>query len=281
MLSMQKTAGKSEGSLTVEAALVLPLFLFFVILLALPMDLLDTHRCIQMILESTGREISRNAFLLTWSGDAVTDEEGGDAENADPEDTGDGLLTSAAAAAYLSEKIARSEAAKKITQVNTAGCRISADGEKIDLRVSYRAKMPFPVLAVKSIPMSARSLRHGWVGKPGESGKDDTGEEDEEMVYVGRDSTRYHRSPSCHYLSNDIHTISAAEAGKARNKDEKIYKPCSVCGAEKNSGVFYVLPNGEKYHTRPDCSSLSSYVRKVPLSSVAYLGPCSYCGGER
>ena len=46
-------------------------------------------------------------------------------------------------------------------------------------------------------------------------------------------------------------------------------------------GSAYILPGGEYYHTRADCSSLSYYVREVPLSEVKGLGPCSYCGGGK
>jgi hypothetical protein len=259
------------GSLTLEAAMALPLFLFAAILMALPMDFLDTHREIQMILESTGREISRDAFLLTAGGDGE--------KSGDPEDHGVSLLGSAAAGAFLKGKIERSSAAEKITDVEVSRCRISADGESIDLRVSWKEKLPFPVFTLTAIPMSARCLRRGWIGREGDSGSGDSGRKDERMVYVGRDSTRYHLSPYCHYISNEIRAISRSDVKTARNREGRHYAPCSVCGGGDGGGAVYVLPDGEKYHTRPDCSSLSSYVRQVPLSSVEQLGPCSYCGG--
>ncbi len=283
----------AEGSMTLEAAMALPLFLFAAILMALPMEFLDTHREVQMILESTGREISRDAYLLHPGGDGgdvFLPSRGGDGSSrpggsmggggsVDPEDHGITLLGSAAAGAFLKGKIERSSAADNITDVDVSRCRISSDGETIDLRVSWKEKLPFPVFTLNAVPMSARCLRRGWIGRPGDRASGNREKEDGRMVYLGRNSTRYHLSPYCHYLSNDIRAIPRDEAGTARNKDGRHYAPCSVCGGDSGSGVVYVLPDGEKYHTRPDCSSLSSYVREVPLSSVEQLGSCSYCGG--
>lgn len=261
-----------RGSLTVEAALSLSLFIFMVILLAMPLDMLATRRSIQMTLESTGRDLSKKAWLLT-----CRDGE----KNAESDaDTDTSLLGTAAVQAYLMAKLASGNEASKIEQIDVTGSRISADGEIIDLRVSYRAKLPLGVFSVKNIPFTARCFRRGWIGSAGlvHHGAEDAGKE-ETMVYVGRDSTRYHRSPSCHYLSNHIRAVAAGDIGKAKNDSDRRYRPCAVCGRTAGSGVYYVLPEGEVYHTDPECSSLSAYVRKVPLSEVEYLGPCSYCGG--
>ena len=48
---------KVRASLTIEASLSLTLFLFFVILLSVPMEILDTQRKVQTALETAGREI--------------------------------------------------------------------------------------------------------------------------------------------------------------------------------------------------------------------------------
>ena len=95
---------------------------------------------------------------------------------------------------------------------------------------------------------------------------------------VGRDSTRYHVSPACHYISNEIHRIPKGSIAGLRNDAGRSYRPCRICGGEPAS-EYYVLPAGETYHTRADCSSLSYYVRQVPLSEAEHLGPCSYCAG--
>ena len=63
--------------------------------------------------------------------------------------------------------------------------------------------------------------------------------EEEEMVYVGRDSTRYHRKRDCHYLYNDLKQVGAGEIEDLRNQDGKRYHPCSSCQAASFKGPIF------------------------------------------
>ena len=80
------------------------------------------------------------------------------------------------------------------------------------------------------------------------------------------------------HISNEIHRVSARSLPGLRNESGSSYRPCRVCGGA-DASEYFVLPSGETYHTKANCSSLSYYVRAVPLSEVEHLGPCSYCGG--
>lgn len=102
------------------------------------------------------------------------------------------------------------------------------------------------------------------------------------MVFVGRDSTRYHLSPDCHYLSNQMTAVSFESVKERKNASGSHYTPCRVCGAGAGEGMtVYIFFNGEVYHSRPDCSAVNFYLRQVPISEVEYLGACSYCGGGK
>jgi hypothetical protein len=258
------------GSLTVEAALSVTVFLFTVIFLSVPMELIDTQRKVQTVLEAVARELSWQVY-----GQYSEKEEDGE------ETVGKGLLTEAGLQLYLQERI-RKVGGRKIQDVSCFGSRITEDGEWIDLKARYRLKLPFPVFSLESVALSSRSRRRGWIGSEGGRLLEKRRDGDGRMyVYVGKNSSRYHRTPDCHYISNQISAVSLEEAKTRRNVEGKIYKPCHVCGElAQQGGVAYLLPGGEYYHGRNDCSSLACYVRKVPLSEVKYLGPCSYCGGE-
>ena len=41
------------------------------------------------------------------------------------------------------------------------------------------------------------------------------GEEDE-IVYIGKNSTRYHRLRTCHYLYNDLKAVDSGAVGELR-----------------------------------------------------------------
>ena len=72
--------GLLEASLTLEASLSLTVFIFAVIILAMPMEMLDTQRKIQTVLETTARELSQYAYIFyrRTEGEELRDTDGTD-----------------------------------------------------------------------------------------------------------------------------------------------------------------------------------------------------------
>lgn len=255
-----------QGSLTIEASLSLTLFLVMAVLLAIPMDLLNTQRKIQMAVEVTARELSRQAGIFY--------------QEEEREKTEEVLLWDAGIEEVLSHAILAAVGTKRIQQLDCSGTQVSENGEWIDLRAEYRLTLPFSVFTLDSISFSARSRKRGWIGREGGYWQKEKENEENFMVYIGKASTRYHLSPECHYLSNEISAVPWKEAKNRKNKSGSYYKPCRVCGKEADSeGMVYLFPNGEYYHCRKDCSSVRAYIKRVPLEKVKNLGVCSYCGG--
>ncbi len=262
------------GSITVEAALALPLFLFAMMILMMPMILMNESRKIQTELEQVCAEISQYAGVLSDS----TLESEDYKKSGIPEELIEDM-TKTGFRLYAEGRIRSRIHTKKAGQFSLTGSRILEDGETIDLILSYQMILPFPVFRMKSVPMTARSCRRAWIGRDGGKGKGDTGQDmEDELVYIGKSSTRYHRNRNCHYLYNHISVISFADVGTVRNSDGRKYKPCARCGGLAGPGSsVYIMPSGESYHGDRNCSSIVAYVRAVSLSEVEYLGPCSYC----
>ena len=262
--SEMKQAGKRvflsvSASLTVEAALVLPLFLFAGVLLMMPFRILDTERRMQAIVMSVGEDISQTAYL--------SPEEGG-------------WAGSAAAFAYAEAAVRKEAGGLPIRGLTLAGSSLLEDGETVDLVVSYQMKLPFSVIGMANITRANRCWLRGWVGSDGGlSGKcPGAGEEEDPVVYVGRDSTRYHNSSFCHYLYNRLSAVPAGSVGDYRNNGGRRYTPCDRCGRAAG-GTVYILPYGEHYHSSRSCTAITAYVRAVRRSEVEHLGACSYCSG--
>ena len=68
------------ASLTIEAALSLTLFMFTVILLSVPMEILDTQRKVQTVLEVTGRELGWQVYRTSHTVHPAEMEAGKEAE---------------------------------------------------------------------------------------------------------------------------------------------------------------------------------------------------------
>lgn len=259
-----------SGSLTVEAALSVTLFVFAVLSMMVPIRIVHIQRQVQAVLESVGEEFSQYAYGNSRGEESPS------------------VFLAAAGSLYIQNRIGEIQDAKGIEQISALGTQLLADGEHIDLRVSYKIKIPFSTWNFSSIPMSARCFKRAWVGKSGLESNTDIKENGEEsskqrqVVYVGSTSYRYHWYADCHYLFNDMETISYQELENRKNKFGRRYQPCDICGktADKTGNV-YIMPGGEKYHTNDVCSSIRAYAQEVFLDEVEILGECSYCAERR
>ena len=267
-----------RASLTLEAALVLPLVIFASVCLMLPAKIMMTERKLQAGLEAAGEELSQYAYLLDSMERGNLDGIPGAGEAA--------KAFSKNAEAIAAPLYARSRAlaycdTANVSHVSMLGSSVREDGETLDLVMDYDISFPFPVLGLSSLHRTVRSRRRCWIGREGRYGEGvENVDEDERIVYVGKNSTRYHPDRNCHYLSNKLTAVSWETVSDKRNTDGSKYYPCAACakGVGKGSTV-YIMPSGGKYHALQDCKAIMAYVRAVKLKEVKHLGACSYCGG--
>ena len=151
------------ASLALEASLALSLFIFTVILIAIPIDMLDTQRRIQMTIEAAAREAAQAAVLLRKDAAPSEDQE-------QKAGLGRELLTSAGVQVYLLKK-AQDAGAPKIEGLSVSGSGIRENGDEVDFRAEYRIRLPFRVFTLSAVPFSARSRKHGWTGSDKEDGR--------------------------------------------------------------------------------------------------------------
>lgn len=269
----------TPGSMTLEAALALSLFIFASVSLILPMKIMTTERRIQAGLEAVGEDLSRYAYLQ----DAL--EQGKIAAVPGADDFAKAFcknVSAGVAAGYAQVRALEHGDTAQIVGARMLRSSIREEGELFDLVLDYEIRMPFPVLGLGAVSRTARCSRRAWVGKEGKDegeGGDGDGAEEDEIVYVGKGSTRYHKDRGCHYLSNTLTAVSYDRVGDRRNESGGKYYACSVCGRGAGTGsVVYIMPSGSSFHTSRDCSAIIAYVKAVPLSQVKHLGACSYCG---
>ena len=252
-ISRKRNRKRFDGSITVEAALVLPLFLFFGMALLAPIRWLDTQRQIQTVTERLGEDLSKNGY------------------------SGENMLSDAAAGLWLYGKV-RSYA----DSVRILKSSVIDEQGNVHLELTYREPIPFFFEKINGVTMHVSVKRRAWTGLAGKltvHGSD--GEQGEEMVYVTPEGKRYHRYRDCSYLVNLCKAVSMEELDHYRNNDGKIFYLCSHCGFESNTqNIVYITTWGVRYHYDRSCAAMSSYFRKVPLREVVDWGECSVCAGR-
>lgn len=250
---------------------MLPLFLFAAFCLMMPMKMIDRHRQVQAALERVGEELSQyGAFLGT--------------EEKEEEKPGKGLGSAIGqmfGEGYVRLRVLGSLDTEGLENISFVRSRIMEE-DMIHLVMDYRIRLPFSVFGLESIPMENVCSRRAWTGRAqGKTLEDPGNQEGEEdvLVYVGKNPTRYHLSPQCHYLNNDLQQVDMSYVDGLRNSSGQRYRPCRRCVSEGQKGTVYIMPSGERYHQDRNCSAIVAYVRAVKKSQVEYLGACSYCGG--
>ena len=257
-----------EGSLSLEAALVLPLFLFACFCLMMPMRMMDRQRQIQAVLEGVGEDISQYAYAvrcLEGENAASVDVSRGAGEEAADNggwDMGEGIyaLSEAYAAGAILSRINQ----EWVEDVSFQGTEIGPD-DMVHIVMHYRMRLPFSVLGLDSLPFESVCSRRMWTGAVGNRWEKEGWEngQEEEIVYIGKTSTRYHRQRSCHYLSNVLKPAAAADIEDLRNQEGKRYHACQTCGG--GSGTVYISDYGTSYHASPDCGLSSPMSRRFPF----------------
>lgn len=245
----------SRGSLAVEAALVLPLFLFFLMTLLSVLNLLNFNMILQQQLFQEGMYLSEISY---------------DKGNYDVSkiewDIRDALTT---------------EADRIPVEGGLMGLDFSESNqdnpELTEIAVEYTAQLNFDYFNLFRRRFCQNVTFHNWIGYINglECRNSEYGEE---YVYITEDSEVYHKSRDCTHIRLSIVEVSSGDIGNLRNYYGNKYVPCSHCKAEPGNGTLYITREGNCYHNSLECSGLSRSVTAIPLSKVGNRRPCMRCG---
>jgi len=240
-----------KGSFTVEAAFVLPLFLFaaVVVLDMFPMLMIQTQ--VNAGLQYTAR------ILAVSCQDPDTDE----------------MLISFAEGQVLFRTYMNEHGYEESVLENGLGSisLLSSDleGDYVTLTASYEAKLPVSFWTLDALPVRQSVKMKKWTGAA-----QDGDDEDDTYVYITPTGSAYHKTAECSYLKLSIRSVSVAQLGSLRNKSGGIYYACSCYDG---GSLVYITDYGTQYHGDLNCSGLKRTVYKVSIDNVGDRHACSKC----
>ena len=277
--------GAARGSMTLEAAIVVPLFLFFIMNIVFIMEMVRLQSGLQAALQQVGDQICEAAYYTKFGGDSesVPEEvrEGGGAGSGD------------ALSFVLSETFVRSRVVSYLGRdyldhtclqggaggLSFAGSEIMKDGGRVDLVVGYRIRPFVRVLAPGGFSMQARYSGHAWVGwMPGDGAGGEAGSGAQGQAYVTRYGSVYHLDPDCIYLNPQVRAVPGASVDQYRSGNGAKYYPCEYCRPDR-SGTVYITKEGNRYHSSDTCGAITRHVRQMDAEAAQEnLRPCPKCG---
>lgn len=255
---------RQRASLTVECAVILPLFFFAIVMLTGLLDLYRTATMIQSTLCESAKELGMYAYCQE-----------GDTQS--PMGTVKNTVCQIYAKKRVKEKLADENFMGIISGVNGINlAQSSYENGMITLKASFFYQSPFTLFRTFPVRIQVQGQARAWIGYT----LREEVSQDEEMVYVTDWESVYHTNASCSHLKLSVQGISYSETEQKKNVYGEKYHACERCLeiGEKPITV-YITPTGNRYHKDKECGGLTRHVKLVKKSQVKHLHVCERCGG--
>ena len=242
-----------KGSITVEAAMAVPVFFFAVLCLFYLMEIMSVQTAVRSGLQDVGKLLA---------------EQGYDQQFLLPSKVESDVVSSIGA-----ERLQRSIMEGGSGGIDCSQSHMSGRTGIAQLTAVYKIRIPVPIFAIPPVSYRESIKVKTWCGYE----KAGLESDDSETVYVTETGVVYHKDYNCTHLKLSIHMASASEIEHMRNESGGKYHPCEHCG-NISSGNVYITDYGDRYHSSLSCSGLKRTVYAIPLSEAVGKGACSKCG---
>lgn len=272
--NVNKTSLKLSGGMTVEASILLPLFIFFFLNMGCAIEMIRFHGNMQLALWQVGSEMSLYGYVVD-SGEMPEEEQ----EDSWWKD----LAGIAFSSTYIkwrlidhlgSDYIDQSPLTDGVDSLHLWESEIFGSEDEIDIIVTYSVSPWSRLIGFSPFRMANRYYSHIWNGYRLPL----TEEEETKIVYLTEYGKVYHENRNCTYLRLSVRQIDTKELGGVRNRYDRQYEPCTKCAKGVCPVKVYITEEGNCYHYSIDCSSLKRTIYAVPLKEAANYRPCSRCG---
>lgn len=246
-----------SGYMTVEASIVVPLFLIILMGFALWIQVFMVEAEVQKGVTETGKYMARQIYKYEKLGD-----------KAQLLSKFSNIMIKSKWKDYVDENfLDKSCLVDGIGGVCFQNSKYDENSDSIKINVKYKIQIPLPFIGIYQLSMSAKTEQKAFTGYNNSS---------TEYVYVAKSGTVFHTNRSCPHIALSIMKVYDTAkyiSGKGG------YTACERCTKryEGTSSYFYITKYGKKYHTSLQCSGLKRTIQKIKLGEVKGLGQCLKC----
>ncbi len=257
ILRGRTSASVYEGSITVEAAMAVPIFFFGILAFLYLMQIMCIQTTIRSGVQDAGKLLMAETSEVVMMNPSQVEQDIVDSIGADRLERSiilDGSAGIDCTQSYLSP---------------LTGC-----GHII---AKYKVRIPLPVFHEPVVEYEEAMKIKTWTGY--QKGGLDQDKDKEDIVYLTENGVVYHKDYHCTYLELSIHMAAASEVNDLRNVSGEKYHPCEKCmhGQSATQSV-YITDQGNRYHNSLSCSGLKRIVYSIPISEAIGKRACSKCG---
>lgn len=279
-----------KASLTVEAALVLPIFFYFMIAFLYFIQIFMVQEQIQSEITKMGLSWSKTAYFYKDFPDikeAISFDKTifGNEIDLGIDDITDQIISGSSLKLYAKKYLDKGWLNRSCIKGGFEGIDFSYSSivnsdNIIDIVLSYQVSIPVKIFNLGDMKMLQRVRLRAWTGFRLPAAYNTNNLTSETMVYITDTGTVYHKSKECSHIKLSIIAVQGIP-NDLRNKSGSKYTKCEKCckGNVGGYATFYITSYGDKFHSDRSCSGLKRSVREIPLSEVGSRKPCSRCGG--
>ena len=304
------------ASLTVEAALVLPIlifacyaFLFFFYVLSIQENLhnASTRACetvasygyLIRYIEDRGEEIEdkKNEDSTAQQEDneanTISTEEEKLVSNIEDSDIARLIYCLADAAlikSYVKKHMSLQNNLDLFIQggysgISFLGSNLYDENGFVTIQMTYKVKPPVFSDLLPGFWVVQSVRMHSFNGyKVSKKNAEPKEEQDEEMVYITESGAVYHTHSDCTYIKIILEQVDYENVSSLKNESGGRYYPCEGCVNSKNNALdyktVYITKFGTRYHISTSCSKIKRSIKSIKLSEVGSRKKCSKCSNK-
>lgn len=260
---LSASKGKIKGSATIEAAFVMPLFIYGYLAVMQLLWIVGGQMNIHEALYDAGEEMAKMAFFEGQRSQAL-------------KAAGTALFYGRLNHSYLRNTgiIGGSSG------VMLGRTKITEDLQEIALEAEFIAVNPFDIAGWSRKKYRQTLYMRGWTGiNRLHRGEDSQNSGTSHMVYITVYGEVYHERRNCAYLDLSVRTVKKKDVGRERNANHEKYQACARCVQKGAGELLYITDYGDAYHTSRNCSGLTRGIICVDAETVKERRRCSKCGG--
>ncbi|MDL2301308.1 hypothetical protein LJC58_03030 [Lachnospiraceae bacterium OttesenSCG-928-D06] len=262
--------------MTLEAAVVMPLLLFFFLNIMSSIEMIRLHGNLQLALWEAGNKMAVYAHAYdTLIEDDVSESFG--FEN---------FLGIATSYLYVRDEIIdycgkdyleQSPLRKGVESLHFWESEIMDKNDCINLIVTYQVAPPFSILGDAAFRMANQYYGRGFTGYDVIDALEDEGNMNYDYVYITETGSVYHETKDCSHLKIAVRAVRQGEALVMQNEDNKSYTLCLLCGKQPQVEEVYLTAAGERYHYISSCPGLKRTIFTILRTEADEYRPCSRC----
>lgn len=246
----------SKGSITVESACCIPLFVLAAVCLIWMLEIQVIRLDVKSGMQDAGKKMAEelSAFPV-FSASRFQN-----------------LVVESIGESYLEQSIV----SNGTRGLDCHGSYMTPGSHIMELKTDYAIKIPLPIFGPTPVRYSETMRIKVW------SGYEKTWINEnwrEDVVYITENGVVCHKDPHCTYLEPSVRMVDFSTIEAQRNEGNGKYHPCERCMKFGSvSGVVYITDYGTKYHCSLRCSGLKRTIYAIPISEAGGKSLCTKCG---